>query len=271
MTIPKIVNVSGGRTSGYLAYLCKGKPNHYFMFQNTGREREETLVFLDRMDKEWNLNLIWMEYDIDDQGKVMAKRVDFETACRDGEPFEKIIDKVGRVPSLDQRFCTNELKTRTARRYIRKIMKFDEWYSYIGYRVDEPKRHGGLNDWVGKKVRFKKVAPLVNLNITANDVGEFWRNNDFDLKLPMLPNGKTVGGNCKGCFFHSEYQHAMLCRNAPKDVDWLIRQEEKFGKTFNHNYSFSEMMEQSKKTESLFNDELESELYCDSEFGSCGD
>ena len=33
------VQVSGGRTSGYMAHLLKSEPDTFFMFQNTGREK----------------------------------------------------------------------------------------------------------------------------------------------------------------------------------------------------------------------------------------
>ena len=270
--IPKIVNISGGRTSGYMAYLCKGKPHHHFVFQNTGREREETLVFLNEMDKRWNLNLVWQEYDVNEDNKPICKVVTFETANRDGSVFEKIIDRYGKIPSIDQRFCTDKLKTGTGHSYIRKTLGLEKWYHYIGIRADEGKRLEKYNkEWIGKRIKYKRLLPLAMLGVTMKDVADFWRESDFDLQLPMLPNGKTVGGNCKGCFFHSEYQHAMLCRNSPEDVDWLIKQEDKIGQTFNHGKSWREIREQSVKQQlEMFSDELEAELYCDSELGSCG-
>lgn len=267
--IPKIVNVSGGRTSAYMAHLLKNKPHHYFIFQNTGREREETLDFLNRIDVEWGLNLVWMEYDIDENEKHIVKIIDFKTASRNSEPFEKLIDKRKKIPSIDQRFCTNELKTLTARKWILS-QGFNEWHHLVGIRADEPKRLSNCGKWVGKNIRYMKKAPLAELGITKEDIGDFWRGNPLDLKLPLLPNGLTVGGNCKGCFFHSEYQKTMLCRNSPEDVDWLIQQEKKIGKTFHSHSSWEEIREFSSKTE-LFPDELEEQLYCQNKWGNCGD
>ena len=50
-----VVLFSGGRTSAFLAKYIKEKPkysNVIFVFMNTGKEREETLQFVDKCDKE---------------------------------------------------------------------------------------------------------------------------------------------------------------------------------------------------------------------------
>ena len=52
------VQISGGRTSGMMAHQLKDIPDTVFMFQNTGREKPETYEFLNRMDKEWGLELV---------------------------------------------------------------------------------------------------------------------------------------------------------------------------------------------------------------------
>lgn len=52
---PLIVSFSGGRTSAYMAYILKRdysqEYNMRFVFMNTGEEREETLIFIDRCDR----------------------------------------------------------------------------------------------------------------------------------------------------------------------------------------------------------------------------
>jgi 3'-phosphoadenosine 5'-phosphosulfate sulfotransferase (PAPS reductase)/FAD synthetase len=57
-----VVLFSGGRTSAFLAKYMKEHP-HYknclFVFMNTGKEREETLQFADKCDKEFELNLVY--------------------------------------------------------------------------------------------------------------------------------------------------------------------------------------------------------------------
>jgi len=112
------------------------------------------------------------------------------------------------------------------------------------------------------------ITPLRDLGITSRDVAEFWKHNGFDLDLPIMPNGKTVGGNCEGCFFHSEYQNAMLCRTNPQSVEWLIAQEKKHGHTFNDGYSFEELAQNVKKAPDFAFEETDH--YCMETNGSCG-
>ena len=59
------VSFSGGRTSGYMChYLIQNKSDEYdfiFVFANTGLEHEKTLEFVDKCDKHFGLNLVWVE------------------------------------------------------------------------------------------------------------------------------------------------------------------------------------------------------------------
>lgn len=253
------VAVSGGRTSGYMAYLLKNKPNHVFFFQNTGRERPETYDFLDKLDKEFNLNLVWLEYSCPDPNKKAEFNiVDYHTANRDGVPFSQLNNKRKAVPNKFKRFCSAELKVKTARRYIRSLgLKPLRWNYALGYRIDEPQRK------TRSDTMQNTITPLRDLGITVRDVVNFWKSQEFDLQLPLLPNGKTFGGNCMGCFWHSEYQNAHLCANRPKDIEWLINEEQRHGYTFNEEFSFKEL---SKKPHDLLSKE---EFYCTAVNGSC--
>lgn len=256
------VQISGGRTSGLMANLMKGRPDTIFMFQNTGREKPETYDFLNRMDREWELNLVWLEYYCPDPAKKATfKVVDFNTASRDGTPFEQLIHKRKAIPNKFKRFCSPELKTKTARRWIRS-QKVIRWNYAIGYRADEPKRQ------VRSDTMQNAITPLRDLGITAVDVAKFWASNSFDLELPIMPNGKTFGGNCEGCFWHSEYQNAVLCRDRPDSVKWLIKQEDKMGYTFNDAFSYRELTELSKNLPDNHFSQLD--FFCESVNGSCG-
>lgn len=254
--------ISGGRTSGLMAYLMKNEPDTIFMFQNTGREKAETYDFLNKMDSEWDLKLVWLEYSCPDPSKKATfKIVNYETANRTGKPFAELIQKRKAIPNKYKRFCTSELKVKTARRYIRSLGTL-RWNYAIGYRLDEPARK------VRSDTMQTAITPLRNRGITSADVGAFWKNNSFDLNLPLMPNGKTFGGNCEGCFWHSEYQNAMLCKKNPDSVKWLIEQEEKMGFTFNEGYSFKQLLESVGRTpEFAFSDK---EYFCMETNGSCG-
>lgn len=59
-----IISVSGGETSMMMAIWIKRnlpKLKKVFIFDNTSRENEETLKFIDWCDKHYNLGVIWLE------------------------------------------------------------------------------------------------------------------------------------------------------------------------------------------------------------------
>lgn len=92
-----LVSISGGRTSAMMAYLIKKAYGHLydliFVFANTSREKEETLVFLDKVDKAFGLNIVWVEAVVHfgQRKGCTHKIVNFETAARDGSVFEEVI------------------------------------------------------------------------------------------------------------------------------------------------------------------------------------
>ena len=58
-----VCTFSGGRTSAFMGLMLNEHPKYkdfdkVFIFANTGKERQETLDFIDRCDKEWNLNIV---------------------------------------------------------------------------------------------------------------------------------------------------------------------------------------------------------------------
>ena len=65
--------------------------------------------------------------------------VDYDTASKNGEPFEMMIDDKKMLPHPCARFCTSELKVLTIERYM-KSLEIDEWSTYVGIRADEPLR-----------------------------------------------------------------------------------------------------------------------------------
>lgn len=154
--------------------------------------------------------------------KAGFKVVGFDTCNKEGLPFEQLITKRKAIPNKFKRFCSSELKVKTARRYIRSLGD-KKWNYSIGYRSDEPKRA------IRSDTMQTAQTPLRELSITSRHITDFWRGQEFDLELPFLPNGKTFGGNCEGCFWHSEFQNAKLCIDNPKSVHWLIKQEKRMG------------------------------------------
>ena len=230
-TLPKNnvqISFSGGRTSAYMLYKIleanNGLPsNAKVIFTNTGREMEQTLDFVQECSDRWNVNIIWLEYDVVDN-KIFYKEVSHNSASRNGEPFEKLITKKKVLPNVLMRFCTIELKINTAKRYLKNPLEvgWSNWINAVGIRFDEPDR---LNR-PEKKDIFTRWYPLAENKVTSEIINEFWKKQNFQLKLPVIKD-KTIYGNCDGCFLKSEDQLAMLCREFPEKYDWWLDLENK--------------------------------------------
>jgi 3'-phosphoadenosine 5'-phosphosulfate sulfotransferase (PAPS reductase)/FAD synthetase len=225
ITGPTCISFSGGRTSAYMLWRVLqsngGKlPDEAIVcFQNTGKEREETLEFVRDCSKNWDVPIIWLEFA---DNEAQFKVVDFDSASRNGEPFEALIRKRKYLPNPMVRFCTVELKVRTGHRYLKSI-GWTEWDSMLGIRADEERRLAKIgNQDYGK--HEEKVAPLGKAGITKGDVGQFWREQSFDLMLPNV-NGETPWGNCDLCFLKSGAKVASLIAQEPERALWWARME----------------------------------------------
>ena len=65
---PTIISFSGGRTSAYMLFKTleahDGKLPDYVKvcFASTGKEMLQTLQFVDDCSKNWNVDIVWLEY-----------------------------------------------------------------------------------------------------------------------------------------------------------------------------------------------------------------
>jgi 3'-phosphoadenosine 5'-phosphosulfate sulfotransferase (PAPS reductase)/FAD synthetase len=224
---PTCISFSGGRTSAYMLWRVlqenNGLPEEAKVcFANTGKEDEATLRFVDRCSKEWGVPIVWVEYAEAEETKDRFRVVTFETASRDGEPFEAIIRRRNYLPNPVSRFCTVEMKVRAIHRYLKSI-GWTEWDSMLGIRADEQRRLAKIgNQDYGK--HEEKIAPLGRAGVTKEMVGEFWRNQPFDLELPNI-NGVTYHGNCDLCFLKGTSQTMSLIQEKPERAIWWAKME----------------------------------------------
>jgi hypothetical protein len=86
---------------------------------------------------------------------------------------------------------------------------------WVGIRADEPRRAAKI---------ARERTPLVTAGVTAKDVGEFWANQPFDLRLPNV-NGKTMHGNCDLCFLKGAAQILSLVAEKPERAVWWAKME----------------------------------------------
>lgn len=213
---------SGGRTSAYMlwralqAYGGKLPNSHVVAFANTGREHEETLKFTDRCAKAWNVNITWLEAVVHDDRKGSThKVVSYETASRQGQPFEHVIKKYG-IPNKAYPHCNRELKLNPMKSFIENDIGWEagEWNPCVGIRADEADRATG-----GKRGIY---YPLVKAFVRKRDVLEFWKSQDFDLYIPEHK------GNCLECHKKSDRKLYTLAKRHPEYFDWARRMEQKY-------------------------------------------
>ena len=218
---PTCISFSGGRTSAYMLWRILDAnngippPHARVMFANTGKEEEATLKFVNDCSVNWNVPITWVEYRDADPAFAV---VNYETASRNGEPFEALIRKRQYLPNPVTRFCTSELKIRSIHKYLKSTGWDDhnETMDWIGMRADEQRR--------AAKIADKSRMPLVAAGVTKETVGEFWRNQSFDLELPNI-NGVTYHGNCDLCFLKGGSQVLSLIAEKPERGIWWARME----------------------------------------------
>lgn len=216
-----LIYFSGGRTSAFMTKWCmnnlKDKYEIIVVYANTGKEREETLEFIEQCDKAFGFNVVWIEAVTNPEIRkgVTAKIVDFKTASRNGKPFEDMIAKHG-IPSVKSPHCTRELKSYAIKAYARSI-GWKQYYTAIGIRVDEIDRVAPDHE----EKRF--IYPLVSMiPIRKNDINKFWSQQSFDLSL------KTYEGNCDLCFKKSYRKLMTLVNEKPELTEWWKDMELKY-------------------------------------------
>jgi len=218
-------SVSGGLTSMMMARLIQEShpPSIYdvrFIFANTGQEHDKTLEFVDRCDREWGLGVVWLESVThrDSRTGCTHRIVSFETASRNGEPFEQMIEKYG-IPNKSYPHCNRELKLNPMRSYIRSI----GWQGVqvaVGIRADEPRRLRKDAE------RDNIVYPMAHWwPLTKADVLDWWEDQPFSLGI------EEREGNCKWCWKKSEKKHFANIASNPEWYDFPRRMEQMHSET----------------------------------------
>lgn len=222
------VSVSGGRTSMMMArfiQLVLGAMGVelVFVFVNTGQEHDKTLEFVDRCDREWCLGVVWLEAVVHIGKKSSTHRVvTFETASRNGEPFEAMIEKYG-IPNKSYPHCNRELKLNPMKSYINSI----GWRGVpaaVGIREDEPRRLAVNAEVQGVVYPFAHWWPQ-----DKQDVLTWWEDQPFDLGI------QEREGNCKWCWKKTLTKHAANIASNPEWYDFPRRMEALHGMTNREN------------------------------------
>ena len=239
-----IISFSGGRTSGYM--LWRHLQAHggtlpdgvKVVFCNTGKEREETLEFVNECSQRWGVPITWLEYRCDSELPYVVE-VDYTSASRNGEPFRQMILLRGFLPNPVARICTVELKMLTLNRYVRQHLLWDTYTNVVGLRADEDRRvrkakpnvfvdvqldlfgepHNRRRVKSGRPTGEAVVFPLHAAGVTLADVRRFWDESPFDLSLSQDE------GNCDLCFLKGSRKIVNILRDRPELADWWAEME----------------------------------------------
>ena len=253
-----VINFSGGRTSAYMTkrLIDEGLKDYIVTFQNTGKEMPQTLEFINECDKKWGLNVIWLEYRKGNNFEV----VDYKTASRNGRPFDELIAyKNGFLPNTMMRFCTNQLKIQTSKRYLKSI-GLKEWTIYNGIRYDEPKRWQKMKNLPNY---MDLEMPCVKWKTTKEDVLDWWSKQNFDLQL------KEPYGNCDLCFLKGKGKLMTIAKERPDLFDWWINHEEQSIKFYPNSVkglkkeiTYKQLKELSHAQQGMFDNDPSFECFC---------
>lgn len=237
---------SGGRTSGFMLRSMLDDNSDYrdkyiTIFCNTGKERSETLDFVHEVETKWDVPVVWLEYTRISACEIppgifptprrntnLAKAVergddahwfkvvDYETANRDGKPFEAMLSWAKSLPNPVSRVCSTQLKIRTSMRYLFSL-GIKQYSPSIGIRADEA--HRSIEILASCDSYETPKFPLIEGGIIESNVNTFWKFNDFDLRL------KNYEGNCDLCFLKAKWKRIQLIKDNPDMPKWWKDQE----------------------------------------------
>ena len=223
ITGPAVISFSGGRTSAYMLYRILqahggALPDDVVvLFANTGREMPATLQFVRDVATNFGVHVRWLEYRYE-PGRPHYEEVGHNSASTHGEPFAAYLSAKPTLPNPVQRSCTQELKIRTIKRWVRAIRKWDHWSNVIGLRADEMRRVERTKR--PTKDRWTVATPLADAGITLADVRAFWKAQPFDLRL-----AGPWEGTCDGCFLKSRASIMRMHRDHPDQMKWWAKME----------------------------------------------
>lgn len=220
-----LISFSGGETSAYMTdWVLRNWRSEYddilVVFANTGQENEETLDFVRRCDEHFGFGTVWIEaVQYHGQRKSAGfKIVDFNSAARNGEPFEDSIRKYG-IPNSKFKDCTRNLKQNPIEAYARSLGWLPGCYDLaIGIRADE------IDRMSASAAKRRIVYPLIKPNpMTKPKINSWWAAQPFRLRL------KGYQGNCKWCWKKSFRKHFTIISENPEFYDFPRRMEAAYG------------------------------------------
>lgn len=227
-------SISGGRSSAVMARLLQtsgkysGIDKHY-IFCNTSRESDETYEFLRRMELDWKLPIVYLEGVYSNQAGegVKCKTVSYHAMSRDGSLFEDMVQHVSKysdkgLPHSERPFCSEYLKARVARSFMRDLVGTRRYVTALGYRLEDMPRRVTYSVL---RERNDIICPLISdfkIPLSQYDIELILSLNTFDL------GHSSKIGNCKICYKASDLNIKQRAVIYPDDADWVRYMEDKY-------------------------------------------
>jgi hypothetical protein len=195
----RVINFSGGKTSAYMT-IKEYREGDLVVFCDTGREHEKTYKFINDFEAHENIPIIRIKWKNSEN------------------PFAELLQQSNykKIPNRVKRFCTDELKIKTCKRYLKSIGVI-QFENLIGFRSDEELR-------VKRRVqKFKKVHDKFPLYVNGVDkqmINEFWSKKPYTLEIP------SILGNCTLCFMKGKNAIINILASYPELANEWIKDEE---------------------------------------------
>lgn len=235
--LPRVINFSGGRTSAYMTIMLNPTPDDIVLFTDTKREHPKTYEFIDNFEKH--------------EGIKVHRATYTHSSVPGLEGFDALMARKTYLPNREQRLCTDELKVKTAKRYLRGlgIQRFE---NYIGFRADESDR---VKNYENRYVKTIPKFVLHEWGINEAMVLGYWENKPYNLEIPRIL------GNCDLCFLKGKNAIIRILQHFPELAEPWIKDENRGGRrsTYIKDTTYADLLKIAQSQLSLF-DESKMEL-----------
>jgi len=230
----RVINFSGGKTSALMTILLKPTKDDIVLFTDTGREHKKTYKFLN---------------DFEAFEGIKVHRASYTHWKSPGlTGFDALMNWKTFLPNRAKRLCTDELKVKTSRRYLRGL-RVREFESYIGFRFDEKQR---IDNYKNEYVNTHPKYILYDMGITSEMVDQYWLTKPYTLELPRIL------GNCDLCFLKGKDAIIRILQLHPELADPWIADETRSKNagfstaTFIKDIRYERLLDIAKSQKSLF-------------------
>lgn len=213
-------SLSGGRSSGVQTFLLEEKRKKegwsvFHIFMDTGAEHPKTYEFIKNIAKNFGVKIICLRAVVSKEIGVGVgfKVIPIDEIGPDLKPFHDVVKKYG-TPTINAPRCTSRLKSEPHDKFCDYVFGKNNYITWLGIRIDEPKRLKELevqNDIFNKPAKKRTIRYLAEIcNLGKSGVIDWWSRQSFDLEIPEHL------GNCVFCIKKSVKKLALAAKQEPE-------------------------------------------------------